>query len=382
MKLLINCSTLSGTGVTQVAVSFITECIGIPLHEYHVLLSNTVSGQIDKEKFPANFFFYTIYSHPLYGLRGFTVRKEIKQLEKKINPDCVFSVFGPSWWTPSKPHLVGYAYSHYVYPDSPFFQNISFIERFKTKLFKTIHTYFLKRNGNYFVSETEDITERLGKLLNCRRDNLFTVTNTYNDSFNHFQSSNSKILSVKEKNEFRFLSLCSYASHKNLGILNKVIPLLKKMAPEKNIKFVLTIDPSLFEKNFDEGVKESIINIGRIDVAKCPQLYEECDALFLPTTLECFSANYPEAMKMHRPILTSNLSFATTVCNDAALYFDPYNEDEIVTVILKIINNPDLSKKMTENGEKQLKFFLTPKERAIEYLAICESIIGKVNANC
>lgn len=375
MKLLINTSTLSGTGVTQVAVSFISECINIPSNEYHVLLSNTIAGQIDKLEFPSNFFFYTINSHPLFGIKGFSVRKNLKQLEKKINPDCVFSVFGPSWWTPSRPHLMGYAYPHYVYEDSPFFRNISFIEKFKTKLFKTIHTYFLKRNGKYFVSETEDVSNRLIKLLKCKAENVFTATNTYNDYFNNLIPSEIKVLPLKEEEEFRFLSLCSFAPHKNLVILNKVIPLLKKNSPDKNIKFVLTVDGYLFEKYFDEDVKSSILNIGRIDVALCPKLYEECDAIFLPTTLECSSANYPEAMKMGRPILTSNLSFATTVCGNAALYFDPYDEKEIVSTILKLTSNPEIRADLVNNGEIQLNSFLTSKQRAEKYLKICESII-------
>jgi glycosyltransferase involved in cell wall biosynthesis len=131
----------------------------------------------------------------------------------------------------------------------------------------------------------------------------------------------------------------------------------------------------LFEKFIDVEVRGSIINIGRINVENCPQLYRECDALFLPTTLECFSANYPEAMKMAKPIITSNLSFATSVCGNAALYFDPYNENEIVKVIADLVCNIDLRERLVINGTRQLSFFLTPKQRAEKYLSICESII-------
>lgn len=376
MKLLINCSTLSSTGVTQVAVSFITECIYIPLNDYHIFLSKTVLSQINKEQFPANFFFYNIDSHPLYGIKGFFIRMKLRKLESQINPDCVFSVFGPSWWTPKKPHLMGFANSHFIYNDSPYFKNISLIEKFKVKIFKIIHVYFLKRNGNYFVSETEDVSSRLAELLKCNKENVFTVTNTFNDYFNHFTVSNIKILPQKSDKEFRFLSLCSFATHKNLVILNKIVPLLKNMKLKINIKFVLTIDESLFQKYFNEEAKESIINIGRVDVAMCPKLYYECDSLFLPTTLECLSANYPEAMKMKKPILTSNLPFAKTVCKDAALYFDPYNENEIVSKIIMLVNNREIREDLIRNGEKNLASFLTSKKRTEKYLQICNSIKG------
>jgi glycosyltransferase involved in cell wall biosynthesis len=375
MKILINCSTLSGTGVTQVAVSFITECIHIPNNDYHVFLSRTVENELKNIVFPSNFVFYSFYAHPLYGFKGFKIRTKLRQLEKKIDPDCVFTVFGPSWWTPLKPHLAGYAYPHYVYEDSPFFENISFVEKIKIHFFKSIHLFFLKRNAQFFVCETEDVSKRLVKLFKCKNDHVLTVSNTYNEFFNRDENIDLKLLPGKSDGEFRLLSLCSFAAHKNLVILNKVIPLLNTTIPGNKIRFILTVDDELFEKFIDMEVRDSIINIGRINVEKCPQLYRECDALFLPTTLECFSANYPEAMKMAKPIITSNLSFATSVCGNAALYFDPYNENEIVEVIEDLVNNSDLRERLVISGIKQLNLFLTPKERAEKYISICESII-------
>ena len=52
MKLIINASTLSGTGVTQVAVSFIEECKRFEENYYFVFLSNHVYSQVEIEKFP------------------------------------------------------------------------------------------------------------------------------------------------------------------------------------------------------------------------------------------------------------------------------------------------------------------------------------------
>lgn len=374
MRIVINCSTLSGTGVTQVAVSFIRECVNITSNEYHVFLSKTVANELKNSNFPSNFFFYTFESHPIYGIKGFTVRKRLRQLEKKINPDCVFSVFGPSWWTPVKPHLIGYAYPHYVYQDSPFFKHISFIENLKINIFRIIHVWFLKRNAKYFVCETEDVSERLTKLFNWKRENIFTVSNTYNDFFNSYVKGRENILPERTEGEFRFLSLCSFAPHKNLVILNKVIPLLNSRIVNNKIKFILTVDVDLFKELIDDSVKSSIINLGRVDVDKCPQLYDECDALFLPTTLECFSANYPEAMQMKKPIITSDLSFATSICKDAALYFDPYDENDIVDIIDKLTKSTELIENLVKSGSNQLNIVLTPRERAEKYLDICREI--------
>ena len=156
MKLVINCSTLSASGATQVSVSFIYECINFPENEYFLFLSKTVSQQISAADFPDNFHFYILENHPAYGIKGFKIRKLMRTWMQSIKPDVVFSVFGPSWWTPEVPHLQGYAYSHYIYEDSPLFTKLSPIQKFKINIFKLIHINFLIRNGDHYVSETID----------------------------------------------------------------------------------------------------------------------------------------------------------------------------------------------------------------------------------
>nr|WP_320119056.1 glycosyltransferase [uncultured Marinifilum sp.] len=146
---------------------------------------------------------------------------------------------------------------------------------------------------------------------------------------------------------------------------------------EVNVKFILTVDDDLFHSKLTEEARESIINVGRVDISKCPQLYYESDALFLPTLLECSTANYPEAMKMERPILTSNLSFATKVCEDAAYYFDPMDVDDIVDKLVFFINSQELRTELVMNGKKQLNTFFTSEQRANKYLKICELISKK-----
>lgn len=378
MILLINASTLSGTGVSQVAISFIYECRNFPENVYHVFLSKTVEAQIKTEEFKENFKFYVIKNHPIYGFKGFWSRCEMINLVKRIRPDCVFSVFGPSWWTPQVPHLMGYAYPHYVYPESPIFRIMPIKELLYRRLQKNIHKYYLRKNGQYYVCETEDVSKRLSHYLHVNLNHIFTVSNSYNHFFSTFKPGNN-LLPLKDSKDFRFVSLCSPYLHKNLTILNKVIPLLKRNIEFKNIKFVVTINKDAYDTIFNDEVKENILNIGVLPPHLCPQLYFECDALFLPTLLECFSANYPEAMFMRKPILTSNLSFATSVCGDAALYFDPLDAYDIVEQMKKVITDPVCYKSLINKGIERLGSFLTPSERAKQYLSICASISRNEN---
>lgn len=377
MKLLINASTLSGTGVTQVAVSFISECINLLGNDYYVFLSPSVERNIDVRKFPDNFHFYKINDTAIYGIQGYWARKKMKALERSIKPDCVFSVFGPSYWTPLAPHLMGYAYPHYVYPDSPVFSKISVWSRLRIHIYKILHRYFFKRNGSYYVCETSDVSQRLEKYLSVKRENIFTVNNTCSRIFVDFVSSGKLLLPERKESEFRLLSLCTPYVHKNLTILNKVIPLLKRLYSNLNVKFVLTIDDEIFNDLFVESIRDYILNIGVVRISNCPQIYAECDAIFLPTLLECFSANYPEAMTMGKPILTSDLTFATTVCGNAALYFNPLDEEQICSQIAYLISNRNVYATLVQNGKNRFLSFNTSQKRALNYLSICKKISGK-----
>ncbi|MGG5905509.1 glycosyltransferase [Sphingobacterium daejeonense] len=377
MRLIINTTTLSGTGVSQVAISFINECIAFPENEYYVFLSSTVSKEINEKAFPNNFHFYSFDFHPLYGINGFKTRKRLKDLEKQINPDLVFTVFGPACWTPNSKHITGFANSYYVFPDSPFFKVIGFKDKLRIFLLKLGHRFFLKKNGEYFICKTDAMSAGLSRYLNISSNKVFTVSNTFSKIYENFKQSdfNRKILLNKEVTEFRFLILASYDVHKNLTILNEVIPLLKEKLSDINVKFILTINENIFAEKFTLIAQDYIINLGRVPIDSCPQLYSECDAVFLPTLIESFSANYPEAMIMEKPIMTSDLPFAKSICEDAALYFDPMNPEDIVIKIMEFVRNENLRDGFVKAGLNRLQHFGDASTRAKRYLEIFKELL-------
>lgn len=373
MKILINASTLKGTGVVQVATSFIRECVTIPEHEYIVFVSPSVKRNLAGMTFPVNMKIYEFGKNSLYSLKGKRDIRAMKIVEKTEKPDVVFSVFGPSLWTPKAPHLMGYAYPHYIYHDSPLFKLLSIKEKLIVNLKKFVHIYQLKRNGKFFVCETDDVAKRLSEQYKIPKENVFCAYNTASSVFLDY-----KQFSVnRNDNEFRFVTLCSPYKHKNMSILNDVIPLLKRKKLSKQVKFYTTFSKEAYEKTFNPNVRDYIVNLGPQLVADCPKIVDNCDALFLPTLLECYSASYPEAMCLGKPIVTSQLSFASTVCNNAALYFDPINAQDIADTIEKLVEDENLYKELQQRGLERLEEFGTARDRAYNYLNICKEIIKR-----
>lgn len=372
MKILINtASTYKGGGV-QVAQSFLEECKNVSEHEYHVVLGNMIADLVNPDDYPSNFSFYEIGFRP--ATRVFSLKshkKFFKQLEDKVNPDVVFTTSGPAYWRPKSPHLVGYNLPHYIYPDSPFFAKLSLYKKIRWNLKGLVIKYFFKKEADAYVVQTDDINNRLQKLLDTQK--VYTVSNTFSDYYEIPRYFANK-LPKTQSNKFRFLTLSAWYSHKNLDIIPSVVKELPESIKE-SVQFVLTLPEKEFQNYFPAETQSNIINVGPVKPEEGPSLYNECDALFLPTLLECFSATYAEAMKMGKPIVTSDLGFAHTICGDAALYADPVNPNEWAARIIQLLNDSSLIKKLIQNGREEQKKFLSAKKRAERYLDICQELV-------
>ncbi len=370
MKVIINAASIFKGGAEQVAHSFITECLKHPQHSYHVFLRENIGSQLDRAYFPDNFTFHEIPFRP--GSSIIHVWKAIRyfdRLAEKIQPDAVISTGGHGFWKPDIPVIGGFNIPHYVYPESPYFKMLNAKRKLYWALKKQFDLYFYRRLDAVVV-QTEDVKQRLEKYV--KKAPVYSVSNTVNATFlrNDFGKS---LLPDKQPGEFRLLTVSSDYPHKNMGIIPEVIRELKKKGLN-HVRFVTTLPDEAFKRYEDAGAGDAMINVGPVPISDCPALYRDCDAMFLPTLLECFSASYAEAMKMERPILTSDLGFAHTVCKDAAIYFDPLNPADIAEAISRVVKDFSLRKKLVEEGKKEFKKLKTPAERAEIFLGIAGAL--------
>ena len=374
MKIIINVSSIFKGGAEQVAVSFINECKKFEMHSYDVVLCDNISSQLDINEFPNNFNFHILPSRPGANFKSYlrTIRF-LNNLEKKINPDVVIATGGHGYWKPKTPIVGGFNIPHYIYPESPYFTGMKFRKRLYWYFMRKIHLFFYKRL-NAIIVQTDDVNERLKKVIGDKKS-VYTVSNTVNGYFINSKEYPNK-LRKKQKDEVYLLTLSSYYPHKNIEIIKKVIEVLKNIGRDEFV-FVLTLPEDKYTKAFGDFETNQIINIGPIPIAECPSLYRECDFMFLPTLLECYSASYAEAMIMQKPILTSDLSFAHTVCKDAAEYFNPLDAQDISQTIMNLSSNKARQKEMISRGLEIIRNTNTAAERAAEFLRICEATVRK-----
>lgn len=370
MRIIINTSHQRFGGGVQVALSFIYECFNFPENEYHVFVGPGVRNSLNEKDFPENFFFYYFDFGVINFRTTFKINRTLRKFEKEIKPDCVVSTTGPTYFHSKAPQIIGYNLPLYIYNESPYVKNLSISKKVKLQLKKAAHFYYFKRDADAFTAQTDDVNQRVRKAFNT--DNVFTVSNTVNGFYNDWKKFPDK-LPPKRKDQLRFVTISAYYFHKNLEIIPEVSRILKAKGYD-NIKFILTLDETSFYQKVNPQGDDNIINVGPVKPEECPSLYNECDFMFLPTLAECFSASYPEAMKMEKPIVTTDLGFARSICGDAALFYEPMNAKDAANKIEQLISNIKLQLELIRKGKEQLNKFDTPRSRAEKYLKICEKI--------
>jgi glycosyltransferase involved in cell wall biosynthesis len=83
-------------------------------------------------------------------------------------------------------------------------------------------------------------------------------------------------------------------------------------------------------------------------------LYSHATLFVFPTLYEGFGLPVIEAMSYGIPVLTSDIPIMREVGEDAALYADPKNPQDIATQISHILTNPE---RLSEYTQKSLNHY-------------------------
>lgn len=366
MNILINASNLTKGGGLQVAHSFINELKFYLMYNFTIVVSNELNEQIKKSEFPENFIFVVYSLRPSFFKAIFGCDIFLNNLEAQIKPDRVFTVFGPGYWKPKTKHIVGFAKPQYIYKESPFFQSLSIRDKYLLVLKKMLHLYNFKITSNVLITETSDVTSKVQFLFPSKK--VFTVSNNYNQIFDNAEDWDRSV-KLPNFNGITLLTITANYSHKNLKIIPEVISVLNNNYPNFKYRFVLSITDKDLNIS-DDKIKNKIILIGKVTITQCPYLYQQSDFMFLPTLLECFTASYPEAMKMEKPILTSNLSFSKDLCGSAAKYFNPMCAKDIAETIFSLAINKKEQESLVRSGLHQLLKFDSARARVEKSIKI------------
>jgi len=346
MKILLNASSVSyGGGLTEI-LNFLQGLSNIKLEHQFVLVC---PKQNDYGLFEKYFDVIYVPENALkWRKRFFLDYKWFKSVIRKHRIDIVFSLGNLPLPVETKQAL--------------FFDN-PFITVYSLKSlhfnFKDRFIHYLRRMIFFNRLKYVDLIFAQTKIQHKLLSNL--VKNTPIEMMENAPSiihhkSNLKQFDL-EKNKIKLLVFTRYYPHKNLEILLKVAKII--ISKRKSYQIILTIDNEqhanvgkILKKINTEENQDVIINIGKINRHHIKSLYEQVDALLLPTLMESFSTTYADSMGFGIPVFTSDLDFAKEVCGDAAFYFNPHDENSIYKVIDSAFSNQEIINKKIQVGKE------------------------------
>lgn len=124
-------------------------------------------------------------------------------------------------------------------------------------------------------------------------------------------------------------------------------------------------------------IKSKVTFPGYIEDEEVVSLYQNAKLLIFPSLYEGFGIPPLEAMASGTPVISSNNSSIPEVVGDAALQFDPFDENDMKKTISYALNNPQVLDNLKKKGIKRagLEKFSWPKV-AQEILQVFKNING------
>ena len=352
MKIFVDCSLLSIGGGIQVGLGFIHNILSDDYFKVILVASKEVDQQLSEESKSKCYFYCTV--NPCTYLKKINLSREMLRIEKKYNPDLVFTVFGPSYWKPKTTFLQGFALPKMLYPEARNHYSNK-LDKFKEQFVDFFKSIYLKKNSQYLLVETEVFKKRLIKKMGFNPDNVFVIRNSYSP---FFQESIDRLLktSIKDENNIKIFIPGGYYRHKNYESIPLVAKELKNKKWNKKFCFYFSIketDPGW--KNIqkiakDIEVEEYVKTLGHIPNRDIAQHYLKSDIVISLSTAEASTAVYPEAMYAQIPLIVSDTDFARSNCENAALFVDPFNISEIADEIISLTNDQYICRELITNG--------------------------------
>lgn len=182
----------------------------------------------------------------------------------------------------------------------------------------------------------------------------------------------------KTNKENYFLYVGNIFPHKNSEVLVKAFLDFSK---GKNIKLIFVGKDDVFYRKFKhkylkEIEKGKIEVLDKVDDEKLYNLYRNAVALVRPSLMEGFSLPPLEAIESEAPVLVSDIPVHREILGDAAIYFNPKDEMDLVSKMDYVLNLTTKQRELVlRKGKEKLKNF-SWESTARKTLQVYESCVG------
>jgi len=284
-------------------------------------------------------------------------RRQLRDLERSSGADLVYSVGFPSYVRFTRPEVGRYTNPWEMLPNPLAWATVPTARR-PFLIARTIYRRAWAKRATWFETQTDAGRDGIVRHLGVAADRIAVFPNSANPIF---QPAGDPPVDPSGRREM--LCLAAAHPHKNLGMVVRVARVLAAEQNPVRYRFVLTLphDHDIWRRVEADaraaGVSDAIVNVGPLSLEACVDAYRRAHAVFQPTLMEVFSATYVEAMAMERPIVTSDLPFARSICGEAARYHDPLSPEAAAAAIRRVCEDAEVRATLIAAGRDRRAAF-------------------------
>ncbi len=285
------------------------------------------------------------------------VQNELRELEDRVRPDVIYTILGPSYNFFKSREVIRFVHPWVVTSNEFAWRTLPWRAKIRMRLHIILLKLLLHRI-KFIVTQTETVKLGLVEEIHINPDNIKVVKNVLPEVYSTLENSH-----IHSDGDWVEIAAVGAGYHKNLDIIPEVLNSLKKEYGITNYRFHITLpEHALGLERISNRLKEldlekQVINHGNLKQENLAELYRNCDACFLPTVLEVFSASTIEAMYFRLPTVATSLPFNTEVMKDSCLYYSPMDAKDAARQLVKIITDLKLRQDLIDKMQSQLTQF-------------------------
>lgn len=233
--------------------------------------------------------------------------------------------------------------------DVSFLINPKWFSRFYYLWYKNI-TPIVARKSLKIITVSNFSKNELISRLNISPAKIEVVYNAVSEKIACEQNN----LDLSQKGNY-ILTVSSLDPRKNFIRLIEAFHLIN----QKNYKLYIVgkRDKVFTAQNYEKLNQSNIMFLGYVSDEELSHLYQNATIFVYPSLYEGFGIPNLEAMTNSCPVVTSNIPPHIEICQDAAVYFDPEDVNDIASKMEMVINDLSLRQKLIENGKIRAKDF-------------------------
>ena len=356
MRILVNTISTKkhSGGAYQIANNFLRKTLEHPEIEWLYVVSSDLDAVLpDEMKGKDNY--YVFPTQPDYKGSYKRVKQELRELERQVKPDVVYSITAPSYFTFETPEVMRFTNPLVAHPNKYSWK----VQPFKAKPRLLLYCWNQKRlikKAKYFITQTETTKQGILRITHLPENHVCVVNNVLPAAF-----ANQDTTHINDDSKWiEVACVGAPVPHKNFDLLPDVLSELHKLAVD-NVRFHTTIhetDPlwkKISERLNIMGYSERVMNHGRVTQTELAEMYRHCKFCYLPTLLEVFSASTVEAMFFDLKIVATDFGFNKEVLGDSCLYYEPMNAADAAKQFKKLFDDVELQGVFSERMKKQLE---------------------------